>query len=193
MHRMIAREPQFYFAAFFRSAHRRFIASAMRFRPSGEMPPFFATVPVLAAFLLPLGRPRFFGAGATGTPERAERICWRRSISASSSETIRFTSIATTFQVGGAPHRLASILPESDQEQAIKGPRSLLPSFLTVLPGRYRSYIEGMIPLESCNGIQDSGALHRSSYSYAPAKILREPVSVPLARMLFRSWLLSMQ
>lgn len=75
-----------------RSAHRRFIASAIRLRPSGLR--FLFRFAVVVLLTLPLGRPR---RGATtplaAIPVRALRACWSREISASISEIIRLTSM----------------------------------------------------------------------------------------------------
>lgn len=76
-----------------RSAQRRFIASAIRLRPSGDK--FRCRfVEVEALLVLPLGLPR---RGATvplaAIPVRALRACCRREISASISEIIRLTSM----------------------------------------------------------------------------------------------------
>jgi hypothetical protein len=73
-----------------RSAHRRFMASAIRLRPSGVRFLFR-----FALFTLPLGRPRFGAAAGplVVVPVNALRACCNRAICASISESIRLTSI----------------------------------------------------------------------------------------------------
>lgn len=65
--------------AFLRSAQRRFMASAMRFRPSGEslrLVVFFGAAGVdVAVFLLPFGRPGRRTDGSVPAPERSTLAC----------------------------------------------------------------------------------------------------------------------
>lgn len=80
--------------AFFRSAHRSFMASAMRLRPSGESlraAVFFAGSGVLA-FLLPFGRPGRRGLDSASAPESRVRACCSLAIWASISAMILVTS-----------------------------------------------------------------------------------------------------
>lgn len=79
---------------FLRSAHRFFIASAMRLRPSGEsrrlrLPAFAAGAAVLCPVADALGRP---GLRLWGSPVNSSRACCSREISASISCTSRLKS-----------------------------------------------------------------------------------------------------